>query len=105
MCFGDLRRRESGSVAALNVTAFGGPIDETLHVCAVLPGEMKKLAGIHSGGFLSKKGLKAPAEVGAFPGFQAVTASYDPVVVKGLEHLRLTGRCFAPVPRASFLQR
>ena len=92
----------SGDVAALNATAFGRPIDKTLHLVAVFPSEANEFAGVHSGGFRAKECFKAPTKVGTLPRFETVSASYNPIILKGLKHRLLTGHGVAPAPLASF---
>lgn len=53
--------------AALDTAPLGGPSDEAAHLCAVLPDEPKKIAGVHTGGFSAEKGLEAPAQIRALP--------------------------------------
>ena len=77
------------NAAALESAALSSPINEPLHLVAIFPHQMEELGGIESGGFGSEKGLEPPAEIRAIPGIQAITASYDPVVIEHLPHLGL----------------
>ena len=83
---GALALPQNSGVAALDAAAFGGPVDETLHVLAVLPCEMKKLARRQVRRFFSEKRLKAPAYVRTLPGLQAITAGRGPVVAQRSKH-------------------
>lgn len=76
----------SGVAAVLVAAALGGPVHETLHVFAVFPCEVKKLARRHVCRFFSQKGFKPPAHVGTFPRFQSVAPSSVPVVTQRLKH-------------------
>lgn len=73
-------------MAALDAAALVGPVDETLHVLAVFPGEMKKFAWSHVRRFFSEECFKPPAYVRTLPGFQAIAAGRVPVVVQGPKH-------------------
>jgi hypothetical protein len=86
----------------LHATPLGSPINEPLHLRAILPAEAKEFAGVHPGGFRAKKGLEAPTEVRAVPRFETVTASYNPIILYGLKHRLQTGHSVAPAPLASF---
>src|SRR6266403_4443566 len=76
--------------AALEPAALSGPINEALHLIAVFPHQMEEFGRIESGGFGSEKCLEPPAEVGASPRIQAITASDNPVVTQHLTHRVLT---------------
>jgi hypothetical protein len=76
----------SGVAAALEALAFGGPIDEALHVVAVLPGQVEKLAGGQIGRFFAEEGLKTPTDIGTLPRTETITASRIPVILHCLEH-------------------
>ena len=78
--------------AALEALSFRGPIHKPFHVVAVLPSEVKELAGRKIGGFVSEERLKAPANVGTLPGFESVAPSSIPVILHGLEHFLRNGR-------------
>ena len=78
--------------AALEALSLRGPIHKAFHVVAVFPGEMKKLAGGHVGGFLAKEGLKPPADVWALPWFKPIAPSCIPVVLQCLEHFLRNGQ-------------
>jgi len=77
---------------ALVSLSFRGPIHKPLHVVAVLPSEVKELAGRQIGGFFSEERLKAPANVGTLPRFEPITPSRIPVILHGLEHFLRNGR-------------
>ncbi len=78
--------------AALVSLSFRGPIHKPFHVVAVLPGEVKELAGREVGGFFPEERLKAPANVGTLPRFESITSSRVPVVLHCLEHFLRIGR-------------
>jgi len=82
----DLNSFISRVALALEAAAFGGPIHKPLHVIAVFPGEVKKLASRQIVRFLSEKGLKPPPHVRTFPRFQAVAPGRVPVVTQSLKH-------------------
>src|SRR5260370_6867111 len=65
---------------------------KAFHVVAVLPSEVKELAGRQIGDFFSEERLKAPANVGTLPRFEPITPSRIPVILHGLEHFLRHGR-------------
>lgn len=73
-------------MAALDAAALGGPVYEMLHLLAVFPEEMKKLAGRQVRRFFSQKGLEAPTQVGTFPRLQAIALGRGPVVAQRFKH-------------------
>src|SRR5215469_5234551 len=73
-------------VPVLNAAPLRGPVDKPLHVFAVVPGKMEKLARGQVGSFFSKERLKTPAHVRTFPGLQAITSSRVPVVAQRPKH-------------------
>jgi len=76
-----------GKTAPLEAAPLRGPIDEPLHLIAVLPHQVEELARVQASCFRSEKGLEPPAQVGAFPRIQTITASDNPVVPQHLPHL------------------
>src|SRR5215469_14652387 len=70
----------------LEAAPFRGPVDKPLHVFAMVPHEMEKLARGQVGSFFSKKRLKTPAHVRTFPRLQAITSSRVPVVAQRSKH-------------------
>jgi hypothetical protein len=88
--------RVSGVAAALEALSLRGPIHKPLHVVAVLPGEVKKLASRQVGGFFSKERLKTPANVWTFPRPESIAPSRVPVVLHGLEHFLRNGQIAQP---------
>jgi hypothetical protein len=70
---------------------FRSPVHEPVHMFAIFPGKVKKLAGRQVGRFLAEKGLEAPAHIGTFPGIQPVTSRGIPVVLQCLKHLLRNG--------------
>jgi hypothetical protein len=86
----------SGVVMALEAAPLRGPVDKALHVFAVFPGEMKKLARGQVRRLLSKKRLKSPAHVGTLPWLQAVTPCRIPVVTQRLKHFLAPERIAQP---------
>src|SRR5215470_5888449 len=102
-----LSRRRPGShcVAgvALGAAALGGPVDETLEAVAVFPGEVEKFRGGKVVRLFTEECFKAPAEVRALPGLEAVTASNDPVIPQRSPHVLLRTLCPKLIPFHSFL--
>jgi hypothetical protein len=72
--------------AALGLAAFGGPVEEALHLVAVFPAEFEEFGGGHAGGFGPEESFKAPAEIGAVPGIEAIALGGEPVVAEELPH-------------------
>ena len=83
---GALTLLQNSGVAALDAASFCGPVYESLHVLAVFPGEMEKLARRHVRRFFSEKRLKAPSNIRTLPRFQAVALGRVPVIVQRLKH-------------------
>src|SRR5438552_16591270 len=77
--------RPSGVAPALDAISFRGPIHKSFHVLAVLPGEMKKLAGRQIRGFLPEERLKPPRDVRSFPRPAPMTPGRIAVVLPRLE--------------------
>lgn len=73
-----------------------GPVHEPLHVFAVFPSQVKKLAGRQVGRFFAEEGLEAPPHIRTFPGIKPVSASRIPVVLNGLKHFVRHGRIAQP---------
>lgn len=76
----------SAMVPVLEAAPLRGPVDKPLHVFAVFPGEMEKLARGQVGRFFSKKRLKTPAHVRTFPRLQAITSGGVPIVAQRPKH-------------------
>jgi hypothetical protein len=72
--------------AALDVAAFGGPIEEAFHLVAVFPAQFEELGCGHVGGFGAEVGFEAPAKIGTIPGVEAVALGRQPVVAEKLPH-------------------
>ena len=72
----------SAMVPVLEAAPLRGPVDKPLHVFAVFPGEMEKLARGQVGRFFSKKRLKTPAHVRTLPRLQAITSGGVPIVAQ-----------------------
>src|SRR5258708_35735776 len=81
-----------GKATPLEAPPLRSPIDESLHLIAVLPHQAEELACVQAGGFGSEKGLEPPTQVGAFPRIQAITAGHNPVIPHHLPHLRYAHR-------------
>src|SRR6266481_551934 len=86
----------SGVAPALKAASFRGPVHETFHMVAVLPGEVKKFPGRQIGRFFPEKSLKAPPHIGTFPWLETIAPSGIPVVVQCLEHFLRNGRIAQP---------
>jgi hypothetical protein len=82
-------RREWSGGAVLGAAANSGPVREGLQVVAVFPGKAKKFGGVEMLRVLAKEGLKAPLDVRAFPGLQAITGRSEPVKLKEMPHEKL----------------
>ena len=72
--------------AALDAAAFVGPVEETFELGAVFPGQFEEFGGGHIGGFGAEEGFKAPTEIGAVPGIEAIALGRQPVVAEKLPH-------------------
>ena len=68
------------------MAAFGGPVEEAFHLVAVFPAEFEEFGGGHVSGFGAEVGFKAPAEIGAVPGIEAIALGGEPVVAEKLPH-------------------
>lgn len=73
----------------LRVAANGSPVCEGLEVVAIFPGKAEELGCVEMLRFLAKEGLKAPLDVRAFPGLQAVTARSEPIELNEMPHEKL----------------
>jgi hypothetical protein len=73
-------------LAALNAAALVGPVEEAFELVAVFPAQLEELGGGHVGGFRAEEGFKAPAEIGAVPGIEAIALGGEPVVAEELPH-------------------
>src|SRR6266481_6342483 len=82
----------SGVAAALEALSLRGPIHEPLHMVAVFPGEVKKLASRQIGRFFSKERFKAPADVRTLPRPESIAPGCVPVILHCLEHFLRNGR-------------
>ena len=76
-------------VAALDATALSGPIDESLELVAMAPAELEEFSGVEIHGFLTKKGFKAPLDIGATPRRKAIAARGNPIITNRPKHLAL----------------
>src|SRR6201999_4141234 len=72
--------------AALDLAAFGGPVEEAFHLVAIFPAEFEEFGGGHIGGFGAEEGFEAPAKIGAVPGIEAIALGGEPVVAEKLPH-------------------
>jgi hypothetical protein len=81
-----VRHPNSSLPAALDLTAFGGPVEEALELVAVFPAQFEEFGGGQVGGFGAEEGFKAPAEIGAVPGIEAIALGGEPVVAEELPH-------------------
>jgi hypothetical protein len=72
--------------AALDAAALIGPVEEAFELVAILPAQLEELGGGHVGGFGAQEGFKAPAEIGAVPGIEAIALGGEPVVAEKLPH-------------------
>jgi hypothetical protein len=73
----------------LGAAAGGGPFGEGFEAVTVFPGEMKELAGVELGGFLTEQSFKAPLDVRAFPRLETVAARGEPVELQDVPHGRV----------------
>ena len=82
-----MRHPNAGLVfAALDLAAFGGPVEEAFHLVAIFPAEFEEFGGGHIGGFGAEEGFEAPAKIGAVPGIEAIALGGEPVVAEKLPH-------------------
>ena len=82
-------------VPVSDAVPFRGPIDKPLHLFAVFPGELEKLARGQVGRFFTQKCFKPPAHVRTLPRRPSITSGGVPVVTERLKHslaLRLDRR-------------
>jgi hypothetical protein len=70
----------------LGAASRGGPVCERFQIVAILPGKAKKLSGVQMFSFFAKEGFKAPLNIGAFPGLQAVARRSEPIKLKEMPH-------------------
>jgi hypothetical protein len=70
----------------LNAATLRDPVNEILHSVAVLPEDFQKLRGAEAFRLFTQKSFKTPAKVRTVPRMQAIAASCDPVVSKGVQH-------------------
>ena len=71
---------------ALDFAALVGPVKEAFELVAVFPAKREEFGGCEVGGFGAEEGFKAPAEIGAVPGIEAVALGGEPVVAEKLPH-------------------
>ena len=81
--------------AALDAAALVRPVEEAFELVAILPAQLEELGGGHVGGFGAQEGFKAPAEIGAVPGIEAIALGGEPVVAEKLPHSVLCCRIMA----------
>jgi hypothetical protein len=74
------------ALAALDLAALVGPVEEVLQLIAIFPAQFEELSRGQVSGFGAKVGLEAPAEIGAVPGIEAIALGRQPVVAEKLPH-------------------
>ena len=74
------------ALAALDLAALVGPVEETFQLTAVFPAQTKEPGGRHVGSFGAQEGFKAPSEIWAVPGVEAIALGGEPVVAEKLPH-------------------
>src|SRR6267143_2916388 len=82
----------SGVATALEAASLRSPVYKAFHIVAVLPGNVKELAGSQVGGLFAQESFKAPPDIRTPPRVESVASRCVPVIVKRLEHLLRNGR-------------
>ena len=66
--------------------ADGGPVCKRFQVLPIFPGEAKEFGGVQMLSFFAEEGFKAPLNIRAFPGLQAVARRSEPIKLKEMPH-------------------